>query len=249
MLLLVTFATLWRAVALAVADPAPVADALDGRVQALIAALHTGWLREDMAVAAGLDPSALPPDRAEEVARARLDPLLVGAMASYQTRSVLGALTPAFWREALSTTTEHAVAQILVAPPGSREADLLLANNPCLPQIDERRAHVRRRFGPPSGTPPDADDFGPPAPIPSLIVQYDHGAVLRVQLGSPAGVRALGCDAPALRFLEVPEWQRAWEYGPTTGELSRYGVPDTKLSWVAWVSGGTVMLTTASAGE
>lgn len=81
-------------------------------------------------------------------------------MESYPNRPALNALTTAFWREALAATSEHAVAQVLVAPPGSRE-----------------------------------------------------------------------------------------EYGPTTAELPRYGVPDTKLSWVAWASGSTVILTTASPGE
>lgn len=183
-----------------------------------------------------------------------LDPDLLALLADRPTRDLLSQLTPRFWNEALASVSFPDVVRVLSEEPARREADLLLSKNTCLPQHDEPRAAARRKLGRPFAADPAADSFVPPtgthldlfgrAPGADAAVRvvYHRGRVYRVRVSRPDDVRAAGCDAPALHYLELPRWQRAWEYGATAEEITLYGMPDARLDSVVWVLDGALSL-------
>lgn len=179
------------------------------------------------------------------------DPQLVPWLdADVAARPLVTALTARFWSDALAGATLPDVIAVLRLEPAGKEADLLLSHNACLPQKDERRGAVRKRLGRPFAFEPAADSFLPgPEGDAAIRVVYLDGAVSRVRVSRPADVRAAGCDAPALRYLELPAWQRAWEYGATAEQLARYNMPDAQLERVAWALDGALSLTDLSADE
>ncbi len=180
----------------------------------------------------------------EAAARAWLDPALFGLLEEPGHHALLSNLTPTFWDDALATAPIAGIVGVLANEPGARQGDLRLAANACLPQLDDSRARVRHvlhrpfasdrvwdSFVPPQGTP--RTPFGRVSGAdPAIRVGYIRGRVRRVEIIRPADVRAAGCDAPALRYLELPPWQRAWEYGPTPAESALYGIPDAGLGVV-----------------
>lgn len=166
-------------------------------------------------------------------------------------RPLITALTSRFWSDALASTTLPDVVAVLRLEPAGKEADLLLSHNVCLPQKGERRAAVRKRLGRPFASEPAADSFlpGGAPPDAAIRVVYLDGAVSRVRVSRPVDVRAAGCDAPALRYLELPAWQRAWEYGATAEQVARYNMPDAQLERVAWALDGALSLTDLTADD
>lgn len=183
-----------------------------------------------------------------------LDPDLLALLAVRPTRDLLNHLTPRFWEDALASVSIPDVVGVLSQEPARREADLLLSKNTCLPQHNDTRAEARRKLGRPSASDPAADSFVPPTGAhldlsgrasgvdAAIRVVYHRGRVYRVRVSRPDDVRAAGCDAPALRYLELPRWQRAWEYGATAEELTLYGMPDAHLDSVVWVLDGALSM-------
>ncbi len=191
----------------------------------------------------------------EAVVRAWLPPDLLALIADRATRDLVARLTPRFWDDALVSTPLAAVVRVLQAEPAGREGELLLSKNPCLPQHGASRAQARAKLGRPFTSDAASDSFLPPpgTPLglfggapgadPAVRVVYDKGGVYRVRVSRPAELRAAGCDAPALHYLELPAWQRAWEYGATASEIALYGMPDAHLDSVVWVLDGALSLT------
>ncbi len=194
----------------------------------------------------------------EAAVRAWLDPTLLGLIADPARRTELVKLTPAFWDDALASVPMAGLVGVLMNEPGSRQPELRLGGNACLPQVGDPRARVRRLLGRPFDSGADFDSFVPPqtarrtlfgrAPgaAPAIRVEYLGGRVARVQVSRVADVRAAGCDAPALRYLEVPAWQRAWEYGASPTESSLYGMPDARLGSLVDVLDGRLAWSTPS---
>jgi len=188
-------------------------------------------------------PPALPDSEVGLAARAWLPPELLALVADRAERDLISSLTPRFWDDALAGNTLSTVVDVLRTEPAAKEGDVLLSHNSCLPQRGASRAEVRRQLGKPFGSERQSDSFVAVGAEPGIRVAYEKHAVYRVLISHPAEVRAAGCDAPALRYLEVPRWQRAWEYGATSEEIASYGMPDAHFDSVVWVLDGALSLT------
>lgn len=170
-------------------------------------------------------------------------PLLADAVRGPQIR----ALKARWWDEAIADVGAEAAIRVLATEPGALAAALRLRNNPCLPQAGQRRAEVRERWGrpttlergadallPPPGTRRNLWGRAPKAPV-ALRVEYEDRRVAQVTVADAARLRAEGCDAPALRVLELPAWRRVWEVGPANTESVDYGVEPSRAWNDAWL--------------
>ncbi len=203
-----------------------------------------------------VDPDRMPlTDNEQSVAtnaRNWLDPSLRALADDAARRPAILALTTRFWADALHSGYP-AVTATLALTPGARASDLALSANACMPQAGESRARIHAVWGvpsqvqhgwesylPPAGTPRDL--FGhAPGSAPALQVEYTHGKVERVDLFRAADIRAHGCDAPALRYLDEPPWQRAWEFGtdePASQAAGQYDTPTVSLPGGTWTEPG-----------
>jgi len=176
--------------------------------QALAWALARGWHDEG-----ALDPERVDPTA--EMARAHVPAPLAALMADPLRRGPIQQLSPGWWSLALDEASPAEVAAVLATPPGAWAGRLSLGANPCLPQAGERHRQVRTRWG-------------RPVPGSPLTVTWERGRVATVTLLDAAGIRAAGCDAPVLAWLEEPAWERSWRFG---------AAPDAALGSGAWAAG------------
>ena len=167
---------------------------------------------------------------------------------------IVTGLSEEFWADARDQRGLPEVLAVLQTPPGARATDLRLEANPCLPQAGVDRDAVRARWGRPLRREHDQEFYLPPpgtrrnlfgrAPRASaaLAVLYDDQQVWMVTVVDAAALRAAGCDAPAYAVLDLPAWERAWVYGPTSDEAWRYGLPSTDAWRHAQLSDGGLIL-------